>query len=48
MLAGWSAALFDILQREGPRELTPLEVLRTTLDGARYKPVRDAVIAAST
>lgn len=45
MLSGWSAALFDILQREGPRELTPLEVLRTTLDGARYKPVRDAVQA---
>lgn len=48
MLSGWSAALFDILQREGPRELTPLEVLRTTLDAARYKPVRDAVVAALT
>jgi hypothetical protein len=45
MLAGWSAALFDILQREGPRDMTPLEILRTTLDGSRYKPVRDAVLA---
>lgn len=45
MLAGWSAALFDVLQREGPREMTPLEILRATLDGPRYKAVRDAVHA---
>ena len=45
MLAGWSTALFDVLQREGPRELTPLEILRLTLNGPRYKAVRDAVHA---
>lgn len=45
MLAGWSAALFDVLQREGPRELTPLEILRTMLEGPRYKAVHDAVHA---
>ncbi len=43
MLSGWSAAQFRILQQEGVRELTPLEVLRVELDDPRYDPVREAV-----
>lgn len=45
MLSGWSAAQFRILQQEGVRELTPLEVLRVELDDPRYDPVRAAVAA---
>ncbi len=45
MLSGWSAAQFKILQKEGPRSLTPLEMLRLELDDPIYDPVRAAVAA---
>lgn len=47
LLSGWSAAQFKVLQNEGPRSLTPLEVLRIELDDPVYDPVRAAVAAAS-
>lgn len=46
LLSGWSAAQFKVLQKEGPRSLTPLEVLRLELDDPIYDPVRAAVAAA--
>jgi hypothetical protein len=46
MLSGWSAALFDILQREGPRDITPLEALRLELAHPRYNRVRALVASA--
>lgn len=46
MLSGWSPALFDILQREGPRDITPLEGLRLELAHPRYDRVREVVAAA--
>ncbi len=46
MLSGWSPALFDILQREGPRDITPLEALRMELAHPRYDRVR-AVVAST-
>ena len=49
LLSGWSPALFEVLQADGPRELTPLEVLRIELSHPRYERVRArvrAVVAA--
>jgi hypothetical protein len=49
LLSGWSPALFEVLQADGPRELTPLEVLRIELSHPRYECVRArvrAVVAA--
>lgn len=43
LLSGWSAAQFRVLQKEGPRSLTPLEVLRLELDDPMYDPVRAAL-----
>ena len=43
LLSGWSAAQFKVLQKEGPRSLTPMEVLRLELDDPMYDPVRAAV-----
>jgi hypothetical protein len=43
MLSGWSPTQFEVLQRDGPREQTPYEVLRSELDHPRYEPVRAAV-----
>jgi Domain of unknown function (DUF2828) len=48
MLSGWSPALFDILQREGPRDITPLEALRMELAHPRYDRVRAVVASATT
>ena len=45
LLSGWSAAQFKVLQKEGPRSLTPMEVLRLELDDPVYDPVRAAVAA---
>jgi hypothetical protein len=42
LLSGWSPAQFEILQTEGIRQMTPLEVLRAELDHTRYDPVRAA------
>jgi hypothetical protein len=41
MLSGWSAAQFEILQKEGPRQMTAYEVLRLELDDPKYQRVRD-------
>jgi hypothetical protein len=43
LLSGWSPALFEVLQSEGPRELTPLDVLRIELSNPRYNIVRERV-----
>jgi hypothetical protein len=45
LLSGWSPALFEVLLAEGPRELTPMEVLRIELSAPRYDVVRDRVRA---
>ena len=42
-LSGWSPSLFKVLCEEGPRAVTPLEVLRLQLDNPRYDPVRRRV-----
>ena len=42
-LSGWSLSLFKVLCEEGPRAVTPLEVLRIQLDAARYDAVRTRV-----
>jgi len=43
MLSGWSPAQFEILQKEGPRQMTPYEILRVELDDPKYKKVRDRI-----
>ena len=43
MLSGWSPTQFRVLCEAGPRQLTPLEILRIELDDPRYDPVRRAV-----
>jgi hypothetical protein len=43
MLSGWSPTLFEVLQREGPRDVTALEMLRDELAHPRYDRVRAAV-----
>jgi hypothetical protein len=42
-LSGWSPSLFKVLCEEGPRAVTPMEVLRLMLDAKRYDPVRARV-----
>ena len=42
-LSGWSPSLFQVLCEEGPRAITPMEVLRLQLDAPRYEPVRARV-----
>ena len=41
MLSGWSPSLFKNLLKGDIRSMTPLEMLRITLDDERYKPVRE-------
>jgi len=43
MLSGWSAAQFEVLQKEGPRQLTAYEILRMELDDPKYQRVRDRI-----
>ena len=45
MLSGWSPTQFRVLCEAGPRQLTPMEILRIELDDPRYDPVRRAVTA---
>jgi hypothetical protein len=45
MLSGWSPSLFEVLQKEGPRSITPREALAVELGNPRYQPVRDVVRA---
>jgi hypothetical protein len=48
MLSGWSPTQFRVLCEAGPRQLTPMEILRIELDDPRYDPVRRAVTAWET
>jgi hypothetical protein len=43
MLSGWSATQFEILMKEGPRQMTAYEMLRLELDDPKYLKVRMAV-----
>jgi len=45
MLSGWSPTQFKILTQEGPRQMTPMEVLRLEIDDPQYQIVRDRVAA---
>jgi hypothetical protein len=45
MLSGWSATQFKVLCDVGPRQLTPLEILRVELDDPQYDRVRYRVSA---
>jgi hypothetical protein len=40
MLSGWSPTQFEILQKEGPRQMTAYEMLRLELDDPKYLQVR--------
>jgi len=46
MLSGWSPTQFEVLQKEGPRQLTAYEMLRIQLDDPKYQRVRDRIRAA--
>lgn len=46
MLSGWSPTQFEVLQKEGPRQLTAYEMLRIQLDDPKYQRVRDQIRAA--
>lgn len=46
MLSGWSASQFEVLQKEGPRQLTAYEILRLELDDTKYQRVRDRIRTA--
>ena len=48
MLSGWSATQFKVLCDVGPRQLTPLEILRVELDDPQYDRVRQRVAAFLT
>jgi hypothetical protein len=43
MLSGWSPTQFEILQKEGPRQMTAYEVLRLELDDPKYQQVRERI-----
>jgi len=43
MLSGWSPTQFRVLCEAGPRQLTPLEILRIELDDPKYDAVRRVV-----
>jgi len=48
MLSGWSAAQFKVLCEVGPRQLTPLDILRVELDDPQYDLVRQRLAAFAT
>jgi len=43
MLSGWSPTQFEILQKEGPRQMTAYEMLRLDLDDPKYQRVRERI-----
>jgi len=43
MLSGWSPTQFEVLQKEGPRQLTVYEILRLELDDEKYQVIRDRI-----
>jgi len=44
MLSGWSPTLFEILQTDGPREMTAMEMLNIELDNPRYDMIRERIM----
>lgn len=46
MLSGWSPTQFKVLLEEGPRAITPMEMLRLELDDPQYDRIRERVRAA--
>lgn len=46
MLSGWSATQFEVLQKEGPRQMTAYEMLRLELDDPKYDRIRLRIRAA--
>lgn len=47
MLSGWSPTQFKVLQKEGPRQITPYEMLRLELDDPKYDRIRARLAAVS-
>ena len=45
MLSGWSPTQFEVLQKEGPRQMTAYEMLRLELDNPCYTKVRTRIRA---
>jgi hypothetical protein len=45
MLSGWSPTQFEILMKEGPRQMTAYEMLRLELDDPKYLRVRERIRA---
>lgn len=45
MLSGWSPTQFKVLQKEGPRQITPYEMLRLELDDSKYDRIRARLAA---
>ena len=45
LLSGWSPTQFRILQKEGPRSITPYETLRIELDDPQYNVIRERIAA---
>jgi len=45
MLSGWSPTQFEILMKEGPRQMTAYEMLRLELDDPKYLKVRERIRA---
>jgi hypothetical protein len=45
MLSGWSPTQFEILQKEGPRQMTAYEMLRLELDNPKYLRIRERIRA---
>uniref|UniRef100_A0A6C0LMB3 DUF7788 domain-containing protein n=1 Tax=viral metagenome TaxID=1070528 RepID=A0A6C0LMB3_9ZZZZ len=45
MLSGWSPTQFEILMKEGPRQMTAYEMLRLEMDDPKYLRVRERIRA---
>ena len=45
LLSGWSPTQFRVLQKEGPRSITPYETLRIELDDPQYDVIRERITA---
>ena len=45
LLSGWSPTQFRVLQKEGPRSISPYETLRIELDDPQYNVIRERIAA---
>ncbi len=45
LLSGWSPTQFRVLQKEGPRSITPYETLRIELDDPQYDVIRERIVS---